>query len=177
MTVYAATGPSSSLPTERARQIVRATLAGLQYDANGFIVEGRLPTLFRSGGAFGIDTMFALTARELWPEVHLQFVVPRYAPYNRVLVRHLVETDELVTVLSVPPTSEKSSLSDQYMARNEVLVAPPTDQLLAFPPTRIEELRSGTWATVRRARKQLVHVSYFPLDEPLRVPPKRDEKS
>jgi hypothetical protein len=51
-----------------------------------------------------------------------------------------------------------------YMKRNDVLVAH-ADVLLAFPKTPQEELRSGTWATIRRARKAGVEVRLFPLSE------------
>lgn len=46
--------------------------------------------------------------------------------------------------------------SASYMARNDAMVAhgPAYDMTLqAFPLTKTEQLRSGTWATVRRARK------------------------
>jgi hypothetical protein len=40
-----------------------------------------------------------------------------------------------------------------YIARNHDIVDA-TDMLIATPKTEAEELRSGTWATVRYARKQ-----------------------
>lgn len=39
-----------------------------------------------------------------------------------------------------------------YMVRNHAIVAE-SEVLIACPSTATEELRSGTWATVRRARK------------------------
>lgn len=166
MTVYAATGPSDGFDDVSTRMIVRVALAGLPFDAAGHGADERRPTLFRSGGAGGIDSIFAVEARRLWPDVPLEFVVPADAPYNRHLVRLMAETDPLVTVTYIE-APEGASLSERYMRRNDALVAKPTDRLLAFPPSRTEELRSGTWATVRRARKALVSVIYFPLNEPL----------
>jgi predicted Rossmann fold nucleotide-binding protein DprA/Smf involved in DNA uptake len=50
-----------------------------------------------------------------------------------------------------------------YMDRNARLVAL-GDMLLAFPATRAEELRSGTWSTIRRARKAGKRIVIVPLD-------------
>jgi hypothetical protein len=44
-----------------------------------------------------------------------------------------------------------------YLARDDALVNE-SDLLIAAPRTTVEETRSGTWATVRRARKQ-----YLPI--------------
>lgn len=50
-----------------------------------------------------------------------------------------------------------------YMMRNDELVRQ-CDVLIAFPPTHREELRSGTWATVRRATKAGKQVVLLPLN-------------
>ncbi len=49
-----------------------------------------------------------------------------------------------------------------YMKRNDLIVAE-SDTLTAFPAQPDERLRSGTWATVRRARKSGVPVDVVPL--------------
>lgn len=49
-----------------------------------------------------------------------------------------------------------------YMDRNDRIIAE-IDRLLAFPKTATEELRSGTWATVRRAREKGIPVEIYPL--------------
>jgi hypothetical protein len=165
VTIYAATGPTDGFNLASAFTIVRRALEELPFDAAGLTAGAQRPTLFRSGGAVGVDSIFAIEARKIWPAVPLEFVVPAAAPYNRVLVRRMVETDQLVTVTHIE-APEGASSSEKYMLRNDALVAKPTERLLAFPLTRIEEQRSGTWATVRRARKALVSVIYFPLDEP-----------
>jgi hypothetical protein len=48
-----------------------------------------------------------------------------------------------------------------YLVRNHAIVDA-TDRLAATPKTRREELRSGTWATVRYARKtgKTIHMLY-----------------
>ena len=49
------------------------------------------------------------------------------------------------------------------MLRNDLTVSY-TDVLLAVPATSVEERRSGTWATVRRARKAGCEIRFYPLD-------------
>ena len=48
----------------------------------------------------------------------------------------------------------------EYLERNEQIVLS-VNLLLAFPKSQREELRSGTWATVRRARKAGKRVVLF----------------
>lgn len=47
------------------------------------------------------------------------------------------------------------------MARNGDILAIGKDQLLAFPRLMHEELRSGTWATIRLARKLKMSIKIF----------------
>jgi hypothetical protein len=71
MTVYAATGPTSHFNQVTTTSLVSVVLAKLPYD------EISRPTRFRSGGAHGIDSIFAQEARRLWPDVPLEFVLAR----------------------------------------------------------------------------------------------------
>lgn len=107
--------------------------------------------LFTTGGAYGVDTEAAIAALRYHPQrrVH-QICVPVGCRYNE-------DTTLLGEVIEVP---------GGYIARNDAIVAH-SDILLAFPRTRQEVLRSGTWATVRRAHKAGVEVRLFPLDEGL----------
>jgi hypothetical protein len=161
MTVYAATGPTSHLNRVTTTSLVSVVLAKLPYD------EISRPTRFRSGGAHGIDSIFAQEARRLWPDVPLEFVLPVNASYNKTLVDHMVKNDPLVTQMFVPAPDPDSTVSERYLARDSALVAPPTDTLLAFPYTLIEQRRSGTWATVRRARRREINILFYPLNDPL----------
>ena len=45
-----------------------------------------------------------------------------------------------------------------YLVRNELIVAEGVDGLIAAPKGWVEEQRSGTWATVRAARKSHRHI-------------------
>lgn len=77
-----------------------------------------------------------------------QICVPTGKAYNH-------GTHSLGKVIEVP---------GGYMVRNDAIVAH-SDVLLAFPQTCTEVLRSGTWATIRRARKAGVEVHLFPLSK------------
>lgn len=89
-----------------------------------------------SGGAHGVDTIGAVVAKAQGAKLVL--VVPMGKWYNEVLHEF---ADEIVEV------------EGGYMARNDKL-AELADSLVAYPPSSVEELRSGTWATVRRFRKR-----------------------
>jgi len=52
---------------------------------------------------------------------------------------------------------------DAYLKRDDLAVAR-SEIMLIVPKTSAEELRSGTWATVRRSRKAGREIRFFPLD-------------
>lgn len=110
--------------------------------------------LYVSGAAVGVDTVAALAAYAQHPLATVRFCVPKACWYN----------DRLVSVLRGRPNIEIEEVSGGYMTRNDRLVEL-ADTLVAFPRTRQEVLRSGTWATIRRARKAGVPVYLFPLEE------------
>ena len=47
---------------------------------------------------------------------------------------------------------DESRIVKPYLARNKDIVNE-TDMLIAFPPTKKEILKSGTWSTIRYAKK------------------------
>jgi len=49
-----------------------------------------------------------------------------------------------------------------YMQRNDEIIRL-SDILTAFPRTAVEELRSGTWATIRRGWKKRIPVEIIPV--------------
>ena len=116
------------------------------------VVEASPADLYVSGAAYGVDTAAALAAY-----VHrgcVRLAVPRGEVYNTDLV-HIAEQ---------MPGWEIEYVDGGYMARNDRLVELAT-VLLAFPETQEEQLRSGTWATIRRARKAGIHVALYPLSD------------
>jgi hypothetical protein len=74
------------------------------------------------------------------------------------LVReHLPETKIVVHPPSVDAaraykSGDTTKTPKSYLARNKKIVQA-VDQLFAFPASGIEVLRSGTWATIRHAKK------------------------
>lgn len=111
------------------------------------------PSEFRTGAAYGVDTACFFAGLTIWRKntTHRVFV-PAGRKYNQDLVGYArQEQIELVRI------------EGGYMARNDALVDG-ADLLLAFPRSMQEELRSGTWATVRRAWKRDINVMYYPLD-------------
>jgi hypothetical protein len=109
-----------------------------------------------SGGAYGIDSIVPPHALTLYPEAHVHLIVPATLQHNTGLYQQLssMAPDRVRTPFEVPGS---------YMDRNDAVIANST-RLLAFPETKTELQRSGTWATVRRARKARMDVAIVPLD-------------
>ncbi len=99
-----------------------------------------------SGAAYGVDTIAAKAARHA--NANLILVAPTDKWHNTSLYEI---ADEIIHV------------PGEYMDRNDRL-ADEADALIAYPPTSKHELRSGTWATVRRFRKRDKPVTLVPLD-------------
>lgn len=141
MTRYGVTGVVDPPDEEFAKYLVYKTLIDL-------------PAVdeFTTGGAYGIDTIAAKEAMKVHPNALHRLCVPA-APFNRSISGSF-------SIIEYVPAGK--SVSDTYMARNDRIVAY-SDVLLAWPLTAVEELRSGTWATIRRARKQGKEVRIYPL--------------
>jgi hypothetical protein len=111
-----------------------------------------------SGAVFGVDTAAALAAIDLYPEAEHRVYVPA-AWHNADVVTQLRRRGAVVFDVDCA-----SSTAASYMARNDLMVADCT-ALVGFPYTLTEELRSGTWATIRRARRAHRGIRLFPLRE------------
>lgn len=122
-------------------------------------IQERKPSAFHSGGAAGIDTIAATTAAAWYPDAHHSLWLPGGFRHNGEALMMEVPFDSIVTVPGGP------------MPRNDALVAN-CDVLLAFPRSEREERRSGTWATIRRARAQGKLILLSPLSQ-VSVPPPR----
>lgn len=144
MTRYAVTGPVDI--TEGQAKTVQHVIQMLPLKPGDSLA---------SGGAYGVDTVAARAALDRGFELRL--VVPA-ASFNEALLK--LRSDSPIRLDQAPPGADRS---ESYMRRNEQLVAG-ADVLLAFPLTPIERLRSGTWATIRRAHKAGVQVRLYPLN-------------
>lgn len=107
-----------------------------------------------TGGAFGVDTLAIKLAKQIHPHAER----PLYYPVER---RWNEETKKYATEL-IP-------VMGSYLDRDDRLAAYPKlttcGRMAAFPKNNNEIVRSGTWATVRRARKLGVPVDIFPLSD------------
>lgn len=140
--IYAFTGPARKL-TFNELALIRDVVRDL-----------RDPTELRFGGAVGVDTAAAWNALTFWPNV------------RRVLVKPAAPWSERIPLGSVVINAPRGrSNAHSYMLRNDILVGEPTEVLVAFPETLNEELRSGTWATIRRANKRGITIKWCPLDQ------------
>jgi hypothetical protein len=115
---------------------------------------------FVSGGAYGVDTSAALAALTLQPEATHRLCLPNGNMFNNAL-------DGLWASIGAEYMIIEKADKPGYMARNDLLVKRIGKRglLTAFPEHEAEERRSGTWATVRRARKLGTRVVILPLDE------------
>lgn len=119
------------------------------------------PTEIRTGAAFGIDSIAFFAALWRFESARHRVFVPRGCRYNEDVVLYAKQETHIEVV----------GVDGGYMRRNDALIGMPlypeprADILLAFPRTRTEELRSGTWATIRRARRAKTIVHITPLDE------------
>jgi hypothetical protein len=113
---------------------------------------------YRTGAAYGIDTIAFWAAISYDNSAVHRICYPAGEWYNRELLARIRAKDGPGAVLE--------SVSGGYMKRNDRLVDG-ASMLLAFPETPEEQRRSGTWATIRRARKAGVEVRLYPLSEAL----------
>jgi len=140
---------------EFARDLMRAFLSELD-DV----------TEFRTGAQWGVDTVAAELGLTLYPEaLHVVFVPA--AEHNVGVVEEVENAGRagLVRATSVVRLTPDASAnrSKAYRARNEAMLDG-ADLVVAFPSTKQEQNRSGTWMTVRIARKAGLGVAVVPLD-------------
>lgn len=152
------TGPARNLSGEE-RALIRTTVQG---------IEGE-PDLFLSGAARGVDTTAAHNAIKAFPHVKHRIIIPRHngefcphdVPSIRVIKRQAEELGVDLVVEGAPSAGRNER--EGYMIRNDTLALNCT-HMLAFPETSEEEQYSGTWATIRRAKKLGRPIKIVPLD-------------
>lgn len=106
-------------------------------------------TEFTTGGAFGVDSIAAQLADYYFSKNTLKRVsFPKGYWFNKETLKWADEIDPV---------------DGGYLVRNDRIIFF-SDVLFAFPKTPVEQKRSGTWSTVRRARKKGIPIFYFPLN-------------
>jgi hypothetical protein len=125
---------------ERIKEYIRVGFTGTQKGMTDnqkqvFIefIKTNIPKEFHHGDCIGADS----DAHEL---------VKKYSPNTKIVIHPPSDTKKRA-FKSGELLGEKD-----YLARNKDIVET-TDVLVAAPKTEKEELRSGTWSTVRHARK------------------------
>lgn len=111
-----------------------------------------------TGAAYGVDSVVAMYFHEYRPGLR-QFIYYPSARHNMKLVSQAAR-GRWATVRRVDPPYTGASSGACYMARNSAMVnhggKPYDTVVVGFPRTKRELIRSGPWATVRRARKAQV---------------------
>lgn len=102
------------------------------------------------GGARGVDTVAARIGKQLGHRVYLVAPSAYYDPGA-----HRYADDIEVAQAGITP-------AESYQIRNARMVEL-ASSVIAFPKTAVEEIRSGTWMTVRMARKANKPVDIHPL--------------
>jgi hypothetical protein len=135
---------TSTVPEFQANQ---AVTAGFDF----LLAEGYDFTEVSTGAAHGIDTVAFAKAQAYWPKAIVRVCYPIEKAHNYEVVRraHAIRADV-------------QAVEGGYMDRNDRLVSY-ADVVAAFPAKINEALRSGTWATVRRARTRDVPILITPL--------------
>lgn len=136
------------------RYSVTGTL-NVQTDAQWDIIDRAIQCLthvhtFNTGGAYGVDSIAARLAAKRHPQAFHILYYPEGYDWNTGLMQEAFWWHTW-------------AVAGGYMKRNDALVYW-SNVLLAFPETAEEVQRSGTWATVRRARKVNKPIWFYPLD-------------
>lgn len=126
---------------------------------------------FTTGAAYGVDTAAFYIGKELFPDALHRVCVPKGKRHNRIVV---ADAEPSCAVELVPGGGYRSRddriayavelVPGGHLKRDDRIVYH-SDVLVAFPKTRNEVMRSGTWATIRRARKKGIPVKLWPLSE------------
>lgn len=113
-------------------------------------------TEFNSGAAHGVDTECAIAVSQKFPDAVNRIIVPD-AYHNEKVLKYATD------LIHMPMGTDNDSSA--FRARNKALVEL-CDCLIAFPKTEKELFRgSGTWMTIRMARKAEKEIRIYPLEE------------
>jgi predicted Rossmann-fold nucleotide-binding protein len=110
---------------------------------------------FVTGAAPGVDTLCHYLAYAWRREAEHTLIVPN-GKHNKDVVFFAMAMD--IEVIAMPEGTD-------HLDRNSKMIGM-ADALLAFPGGSTELFRgSGTWSTIRRARKKGIPIYSYPLDK------------
>lgn len=112
---------------------------------------------FVSGCAKGVDSVAGWEALMQFPEAEHDFIVPNNFRYNTEMIK-VIENRKLSGKVRITYLSEGGPLDRNHW------MADISTEVYAFPRTAKEILRSGTWSTIRYAKKIGNKVTMYPLD-------------
>lgn len=151
MRIATFTGPHTAVP-ERA------------YDLITEVVSGDDADLFVTGGAHYVDSMAAQFALGLHPDKKHKLVVPN-GKHNEPLVYYfcILQSEGLPVEVELMPPGTTHIHRDERMIEI-ALGGDVGSHLNAFPMTPKEQIRSGTWTTIRHARSAGLPIYFYPLN-------------
>ena len=117
-------------------------------------------TELRTGAAWGVDTVACEVGLNVYRKALHVLYVPA-APHNTNLQPMLENAPgRRARIIEMPKANTPGAA---YKARNVAMVTG-AELLVAFPSTGLEQIRSGTWMTVRIARVNDIPIAVVPLD-------------
>lgn len=125
--------------------------------------------VFITGGCVGVDMFVSGELERLFPRARQIIVIP-YGYNNGATEMHcagMLRRGYEVIDMPAPTTDRHPNLlRNDYMCELAMELNPNQARLVAFPGGAVEQQRSGTWATVRSARRiRLPHIDIHPLSE------------
>lgn len=136
-----------------------------QFAAERVQKEWGAPAKLMTGCAFGIDTDSINYFLKVWNSIKVITLVVPAAPCNVAWVNTFLNgvhpnMPDKIIIRRMPRRNQ--TFAKAYMERNDY-IADNADACVGFPHTGVEQLRSGTWATIRRFWNNEKPVLYCPV--------------
>lgn len=139
-------------------------IVGPQFRYINEVLDALKANVFITGCAYGIDTYVANECIRNFPKARHIGVVPYGYKFNDVHIHGMTLAGEVWDMAKPKNKSEHPNLlRNDYMLELAQELNKNTAKLIAFPGGPKEVLRSGTWSTIRRARKRNMPVEIYPL--------------
>lgn len=149
------TGPRSALSSQR--EYVKYVLQALKLNVS------------ITGSAPGIDQMVYYEVVKLFPKARHIVVVPWKYPEQRTFWSDVEKNGHELLFMPKPTRTDRHPflIRNEWMLDKAIELNPEKARLVGFPGSAVEQLRSGTWACIRDARKRSMRIDLFPLADAL----------